>query len=131
MASNVIPPAPGAFSREITSAPVQMTNTAVVPPPVSAPERAALRNPKLSLPSPSVVAPPPSSDISPDMRRLASGSVQDPGKTVVPPPPSQSGSGSYMSSLIGKAFWSQRGRASAPVGEFRADKRRNPNVDRQ
>jgi len=104
MSANVIPPAPGAFSREITSAPVQMTNTTVVPPPVSAPERAALRNPKLTLPSPSVVAPPPSSDISPDMRRLASGSVQDPGKTVVPPPPSQSGSGSYMSSLIGKIF---------------------------
>ncbi len=102
LASNAIPPAPGAFSREISTAPVQMTNTSVVPPPVSAPERAALRNPKLSLPAPSVVAPPPSSDISPDMRRLASGSVQDPARTVVPPPPSQSGSGSFMSSLIGK-----------------------------
>ncbi len=103
LSSNVIPP-PGAFSREISSTPVQMTNTSAVPPPVSAPERATLRNPKLSLPSPSVVAPPPSSDISPDMRRLASGSVQDPAKTVVPPPPSQSGSGTFMSSLIGKIF---------------------------
>jgi TonB family protein len=104
LASNVIPPAPGGVSREITAAPVQMTHDSVVPPPVSAPERATSRSAKLTLPSPSVVAPPPSSDISPDMRRLASGSVPDPGRTVVPPPPSQSGSGSVMSSLIGKIF---------------------------
>jgi hypothetical protein len=104
LASNVIPPAPGAVSREISRAPVQMTSASVVPPPVSAPERSTARNPKLSLPSPSVVAPPPSADISPDMRRLASGSVQDPAKSVVPPPPSQSGSGTFMSSLIGKIF---------------------------
>jgi len=104
LAAPVIPPAPGAVSREISSAPVQMANLAVVPPPVSAPERAAKRDPKLSLPSPTVIAPPPSADISQDMRRLASGSAPDPSKTVVPPPPSQTASGSYMSSLIGKLF---------------------------
>ncbi len=104
LATSVIPPAPAAVSREISSAPVQMTNVAVVPPPVSAPEHATPRNPKLTLPAPSVIAPPPSADVSQDMRRLASGSVPDPSKAVVPPPPTQSGSGSFMSSLIGKIF---------------------------
>jgi len=104
MTASVIPPAPGGVSRELTSAPVQMSNAAVVPPPVSAPERASMRDPKLAMPSPAVIAPPPSSDMSSDLRRLASGSVPDPSRTVVPPPPTQSGSGSFMSSLIGKIF---------------------------
>jgi len=107
LTGNVIPPAPGAVSRQISSAPMQAMDATVVPPPVSAPERAGARNPKLSMPAPSVVAPPPSADISSDMRRLAAGSVPDPARTVVPPPPSQSGSGSLMSSLIGKIFGSQ------------------------
>lgn len=105
LASNVIPPVPGAVSRQISSAPIRTMDANVVPPPVSAPERAGIRNPKLSLPAPSVVAPPPSADVSADMRRLASGSVPDPAKTVVPPPPS-SGSG-LVSTLIGKIFGTQ------------------------
>jgi TonB family protein len=104
LAANVIPPAPGAVSREITSSPVQMASVAVVPPPVSAPERATRRDPKLAMPAPAVVAPPPSADISQDLRHLPSGSVPDPSKTVVPPPPTQSGSGSLLSSLVGKIF---------------------------
>lgn len=104
LAANVIPPAPGAVSRDLSSAPVQMTNVAVVPPPVSAPERASPRNPKLSMPAPAVIAPPPSADISRDLHRLASGSMPDPAKAVVPPPPTQTGSGSFMSSLMGKIF---------------------------
>ena len=104
LAANVIPPAPAAVSREITSAPVQMSNPTVVPPPVSAPERSTRRDAKLNMPAPAVVAPPPSADISQDMRRLASGSAPDPSKTVVPPPPTQSGSGSLLSSLMGKIF---------------------------
>ena len=107
LAGNVIPPAPGAVSRQISSAPMRTMDANVVPPPVSAPERAGVRNPKLSIPAPSVVAPPPSADISSDMRRLTSGSVPDPAKTVVPPPPSSSGGGSLVSSLIGKIFGSQ------------------------
>lgn len=99
----VIPPAPSAISREISSAPVE-ANVAVVPPPVSSPERATARNPKLALPAPSVIAPPPSADISQDIRRLASGNAPDPSKTVVPPPPTPTGSGSYVSSLIGRIF---------------------------
>lgn len=104
LAASVIPPAPGGVSREISSAPVQMSNVSVVPPPASAPERASARNSKLTMPAPSVIAPPPSADMSRDMRRLASGSVSDPSKSVVPPPPTQSGSGSMLSSVIGKLF---------------------------
>jgi len=104
VSATVIPPAPGGVSRDISSAPVQMANAAVVPPPVSAPERVTTRNPKLALPSPNVIAPPPSGDVSQDMRHLASGSVPDPSKSVVPPPPTQSGSGSLLSSIIGKVF---------------------------
>jgi len=100
----VIPPSPGAVTRELSSSPVQMANVAVVPPPVSAPERASARDPKLALPSQSVIAPPPSTDVSREMRRLANGSTQDPGRAVVPPPPSQSGSGSFLSGLVGRIF---------------------------
>jgi len=104
LAASVIPPTPGGFSRELSSSPVQMINPAVVPPPVSAPERASAQPPKLSLPAPSVIAPPPSADVSQDLHRLASGSMPDSSKTVVPPPPTQSGSGSFMSGLMGKIF---------------------------
>jgi hypothetical protein len=104
LAANIIPPAPGSVNREIASAPLQMTN-AVVPPPVSAPERTTRRNPKLNLPAPSVIAPPPSADVAQDMRRLASGTPPDPSKSVVAPPPNvQPASGSLISSLIGKIF---------------------------
>jgi hypothetical protein len=103
MTTNVIAPAPSAVSRQITSAPVQVT-TDVVPPPVSAPERATGRESKLNMPAPSVVAPPPSADLSQDMRHVAGGSVPDTAKTVVPPPPTQSGSGSLMSAIVGKIF---------------------------
>jgi TonB family protein len=104
LAANVIPPAPGGVNRESASTPVQMNNMAVIPPPVSAPERAGTRNPKLTLQAPSVVAPPPSANVSQDQHRLASGTIPDPSKAVVPPPPTQSGSGSFMSSLMGKIF---------------------------
>ncbi len=101
-AANVIPPAPNAVSHELSRSPVQM-NTTVVPPPVSAPERAGARSSKLNLPAPSVIAPPPSADLSQDVHRVGSG-IPDSSKTVVPPPPTQSGSSSFMSSLVGKIF---------------------------
>jgi hypothetical protein len=104
LAANVIPPAPGTVSRETASAPVQMTNVAVVPPPVSSPERAATRNPKLNLPAPSIVAPPPSADLSRDVSHLPSSGAPDPFKPVIPPPPAQPGGRSLISSLIGKIF---------------------------
>jgi Gram-negative bacterial TonB protein C-terminal len=104
LAAHVIPPAPGGVNRETASTPVQMNTMAVIPPPVSAPERAGTRNPKLTLQAPSVVAPPPSADVSQDQHRLAGGTIPDPSKTVVPPPPTQSGGGSFMSGLMGKIF---------------------------
>ncbi|MFL6443348.1 MAG: energy transducer TonB [Candidatus Sulfotelmatobacter sp.] len=104
LATGVIPPAPGSVARQITTAPLQGMNPAVIPPPVSAPENARARTSKATLPAPSVVAPPPSTDLSRDMRRLTGSSDADAGKNVVPPPPSQSGSGSFMSSIIGKIF---------------------------
>ena len=102
--ASVIPPAPNNVSREVTRSPVQMANAAVVPPPVSAPERASTRNSALTMPAPTVIAPPPSADAAQDIRRLAGGSAADPSKAIVPPPPSQSSGGSFMSSLIGKIF---------------------------
>ena len=101
LSGSVIPPAPGAVSGEMSRAPVQMTSAAV-PPPITAPERATSRK-SLALPAPAVVAPPPSTDLTQDTRRLAAGHV-DPNRTVVPPPPSQPASGSFMSGLIGKLF---------------------------
>ena len=103
LAPSVIPAAPSAVSREFSRSSVAI-NVAVVPPPASAPERTAMRNPKLSLPAPSVIAAPPSADISKDVHLLASGSIPDPPRTVVPPPPTQTGSGSLMSGLMGKIF---------------------------
>ncbi|HEY3617166.1 MAG TPA: hypothetical protein VGK96_10160, partial [Candidatus Sulfotelmatobacter sp.] len=103
LAPSVIPAAPSAVSRETSRSPAPM-NAGVVPPPASAPERAAMRDPKLSLPAPSVIAPPPSADISKDVHLVASGSIPDPSRTVVPPPPTQNSSGSLMSSLMGKIF---------------------------
>jgi len=104
LATTVVPPAPAIASGEISRSPVQMTNPSVVPPPVSSPERETSRTARLTMPAPSVIAPPPASDISPDLHRLASGSVPDPSDAVVPPPPTQAGNGSFMSSILGKIF---------------------------
>ncbi len=104
--ASVIPPAPAALSREVSPTRVQINNDAVVPPPVSAPERETSRNAKLNLPAPSVVAPPPSADSSHDLRRLQSGTASDPSTAVVPPPPMQA-NGSFVSTVIGKLFGTQ------------------------
>ena len=108
LAPNVIPAAPAAVGGEFSHRPVQMIATAV-PPPVSAPERTTSRNPKLNLPAPSVIAPPPSANVlpanvSPAVRQLAGGAIPDSSRTVVPPPPTATGSGSFMSNLMGKIF---------------------------
>ncbi|MGA8867664.1 MAG: energy transducer TonB [Candidatus Sulfotelmatobacter sp.] len=104
---SVIPPAPETVSPEVARSRVQMNNVAVVPPPVSAPEQENLRNPKLALPTPSVIAPPPSTETSRDLRRLASGSAAGTPSPVVPPPPSGSGSNSIVSTFLGKLFGTQ------------------------
>jgi hypothetical protein len=105
LSADVVPPAPSNVHREVPSTRVQMTNVAVVPPPVSAPERESARTAKLNLPAPSVVAPPPTADSTHDLRRLESGSASD-SPRVVPPPPSQAGP-SFVSSIIGKIFGPQ------------------------
>jgi hypothetical protein len=99
----VVPPAPGQISHEISRSRVQIADVTVVPPPASAPEQETARTPKLTLPSPSVIAPPPSADTSPDLRRLAGGNVPDSSGSVVPPPP-QAASGSLMNNILGKIF---------------------------
>jgi hypothetical protein len=104
---SVIPPAPATISREVSPTRVQMNDATVVPPPVSAPERETSRDAKLTLPPPSVVAPPPSADSAHDLRRLESGGAPDPSRAVVPPPPTQTAGGSLVSSIIGKLFGTQ------------------------
>ena len=100
LSSSVIAPAPS-VSREVTRSPLQSTDAAVVPPPASAPERASSRTAKVTMPAPSVIAPPPSANVNQDMRRLSTNSAADPSKSVVPPPPAQSG---FFSSIVGKLF---------------------------
>jgi hypothetical protein len=113
--SSIVPPAPAAVSRDVSRSPVQMANAMVVPPPVSAPERENARNPKLAMPVASVVAPPPSADMSQDLHRLASGSAPDLSKSVVPPPPTPAASTSYMSSLLNRVFGSSSVVAPPPT----------------
>jgi hypothetical protein len=106
LSASVVAPAPAAIGREVSPTRVQMNSVTVVPPPVSAPERETARNSKLTLPPPSVVAPPPSADSTHDLRRLESGS-SDPSRAVVPPPPTPATNGSFVSSVIGKLFGTQ------------------------
>lgn len=102
LVATVVPPAPAVTSPEISRSPVQMASPAVVPPPVSSPERVASNTARLTMPVPSVIAPPPTTDISPDLRRLASASAPDSSRTVVPPPLTQTTS--FMSNILGKLF---------------------------
>ena len=79
--------APAQNSRDVTSIRVPGSHPVqVIPPPVSAPEEVTVLNPKLTLPLPSVIAPPPSQV----PRQVA---TQGPGwgpgdlhKQVIPPP---------------------------------------------
>ncbi len=103
--ASVVPPAPANVSRAVAPSRVQIDNT-VVPPPVSAPTRESSRTAQLTLPAPSVVAPPPSAESTHDLRRLESGSLNPSSPSVIPPPPSPSG-GSFISSIVGKLFGTQ------------------------
>jgi hypothetical protein len=105
--ASVVPPAPSGMGREVAASRIRMNDPAVVPPPVSAPERATTRPAKLTLPAPSVIAPPPSADSTRDLRRLESGGVGATAPNVVPPPPASAGNTSLFSSIIGKIFGTQ------------------------
>jgi hypothetical protein len=80
----VIPPAPAAH-RDLTSLRIPGSHAAeVIPPPVSAPEQVSNSNSQLSLPVPTIIAPPPQIT-----REIASGPGFGAGelhKQVVPPP---------------------------------------------
>ena len=80
----VIPPAPAA-QRDLASLRLPGSHAAeVIPPPVSAPEQVSNSNPQLTLPAPTIIAPPPQIT-----REIASGPGFGAGelrKQVVPPP---------------------------------------------
>jgi hypothetical protein len=82
--SAVVPPAPAAQNLATLRLPGSHA-VQVVPPPVSAPERMSNANPRLTLPAPAVVAPPPqiAREISPTGPGFGPGDLR---KQVVPPP---------------------------------------------
>jgi len=85
LTSGLIAPAP-TVNRELASTRSPGQNlTRVVPPPVSAPQQFTNLNPKLSLPAPTVVAPPPqvSREFGNAGPGLGAGELQ---RQVVPPP---------------------------------------------
>jgi hypothetical protein len=98
----VVPPPPSASQRDITSVRIPGSQAiSVVPPPVSAPERITNSNPRLSLPAPTVVAPPPT-QIARELKSTGPGF--GPGelqKQIVPPPAQVSGAASDRRSFGG------------------------------
>ncbi|HVI07582.1 MAG TPA: energy transducer TonB [Candidatus Binatia bacterium] len=103
--ASIIPPSPSAVGREVAPSRVQMNNAAVIPPPVSAPERDSGRTAKLNMPAPSVIAPPPAADSTRDLRRLESGGTGASTPNVIPPP--SAANTSIVSTIIGKFFGTQ------------------------
>ena len=82
--ASVVPPSPVAPS-DLPQARFPQIRTEVVPPPVSAPMHDSASTPRLTLPAPSVIAPPPS--LSNDTARAAGQLPIRPSIDVVPPPP--------------------------------------------
>ena len=102
LSAAVVPPPPNSVQRDISSlrAPGSQA-VAVVPPPVSAPEQLTTQNPRLTLPSPAVVAPAPS-QMARDLKSKGPGlSVGEWQRQVVPPPVQISGSTSDRRSVGG------------------------------
>lgn len=87
MSAAVVPPSPAGVQREITLPQIPGSQAVtVVPPPVSAPERMTNSQAQLTLPAPSVIAPPPSQVAqNPALRGPGYGPGQLQ-KQVVPPP---------------------------------------------
>jgi hypothetical protein len=84
--TGIVPPAPSSAQRELAGMRLPVvSSTNVVPPSVSAPERESTVNPKLLLPAPAVVAPPPS-DVTRDVGSVASAGLAGDVTQVVPPP---------------------------------------------
>ena len=101
LAPNVVAPAPRDAPRDLASSRVPMNQAVdVIAPPISAPRRDALSAPKLSLPVPAVVAPPPS-QVARDLNSWGGSTSGDLRQNPVPPPPSASGGGSLSRSGVG------------------------------
>jgi hypothetical protein len=87
MSATVVPPSPSGIQRDLTLPRIPGSHVvAVIPPPVSAPERMTSSQVGLTLPAPAVVAPPPSQIARDTAIRgpgFGAGELQ---KQVVPPP---------------------------------------------
>ncbi len=84
----IVPPSPGAPRRDIFVPIPGSQAVAVIPPPVSAPEQATNQHPRLTLPAPFVIAPPPTQiarEINPRGPGYGAGTLQN---QIVPPPAS-------------------------------------------
>ena len=85
MSATIIPPSPSAPQRDIFVPVPGSQAVAVVPPPVSAPEQATNLHPKLTLPAPVVVSPPPTQiarEISPTRTGIRSRRIAEPGRAA-------------------------------------------------
>jgi hypothetical protein len=101
MNAAIVPPSPSAPRRDIFMPVPGSQAVTVIPPPVSAPEQATNLHPRLTLPPPSVVAPPPTQvarDIKPTGPGFGAGELQN---QVVPPPASMSGASTAHRTFTG------------------------------
>jgi hypothetical protein len=96
LAATVVAPAPRETPRDLASSRTPLSQTDVVAPPVSAPQRETLANPKLALPAQAVVAPPPS-EVSREVNSWGSARSGELRAQPVPPPPSASAGGAARS----------------------------------
>src|SRR6266851_5115279 len=100
MNAAVIAPAPSDTNRDIAALRVPVVRSQdVIPPPVSAPERESTLTSKLSLPAPSVIAPPPS-HVARELGAVGGAGIADLKQQVVPPP-TQAGTRSLDRQSVG------------------------------
>lgn len=104
MNSPIVQPSPANVQREAPPlrGPAD-SNSSVVPPPVSAPQRESVQAAKLSMPAPSVIAPPPS-QVTND-RSVTGASLSDP--KVVPPPVQLGGRSQDPRAIVGMSASTQ------------------------
>lgn len=96
--ATVVAPAPRDAQRDLASSRTSISQTSdVIAPPVSSPQHETTLIPKLSLPVPAVIAPPPS-QVSRDLNSWGSTHSGDVRSQPVPPPPSAAGGGSIARS---------------------------------